>query len=212
MFKFCNSARRGLFSDVHRLDLVLWGTLVAPRFSRRSACKVELLEQAISLVNYMLDEHPLDVQLWREIPPRQLEEKMSNLSVRFCRIAHCDACHTKNASGHTIRGRGVKAIDLNSTLQQRYSKYGVGAVERTRILFFLGVSLYHELAHVLLRWNGSMSSPSCYIGEDGLPEVGYFSERRAWGGFVHIELDISGSVHGSSSRKRKRQRYICCML
>jgi hypothetical protein len=129
-----------------------------------------------------------------------LAENLKKLKISFCRQPHCTACED-NCLGHTERRARVQKIFLNNVFSKRLVAARSNAadpdanIEIERIVFLMAVTIYHEMAHVILRWRNILQSP-------GVPferEAGLYSERRLFGGTFHAEL-ITTRTSNSTER------------
>lgn len=73
-----------------------------------------------------------------------------------------------------MRSRSAKVIHLNRILRKRLDKGK--SDEREVIIFFIALSLIHELAHLILKWHGFICSPEKFNEEAGrYAEVSMFN-------------------------------------
>jgi hypothetical protein len=168
-------------------------------FEVPSTCSdCSIIRGCISTVNKIICDRPFEPKIYEHIDTATVANNMSKLQVRWCRDANCGACQDR-VVGHTERKRTTN-IYLNFKLKRLCE--GDNAIASKRTQFWMAVTIYHEIGHLLLRWQKINKTPIYFLGAAG-PEAGEYCEIVAFGGVVHAEVVCFKSTSSTSQRKQR---------
>jgi hypothetical protein len=142
------------------------------------------IRDALVATNKLLCDHPMDPELHRKLDTKLFTTNMRKIVAKWCEDPNCQDC-CDGALGHTER-KNTTIIFLNHQLKRLCDK---GGDTGTRTKFIMAVTIYHEISHLLLRWQKLDNTPTKFRGRyDMHPEAGEYSELRALGGVVQLEV------------------------
>jgi hypothetical protein len=144
-----------------------------------------IIAEALIATNKLLHDIPFDSLLRENMDDRKISKNMSKIVIKWCENPSCQDC-CEGALGHTER-KTTQTILLNYKLKRLCDVKDGKASSRTK--FLLAVTIYHEISHLYLRWQNINFTPTKFMGRiHGVAEAGEYSEIRALGGVVQLEV------------------------
>jgi hypothetical protein len=157
------------------------------------------ISETLPFLNKLIHQKPYDPIMYEGLSKEEVGNKMKQLKIRWCQEPNCEGCQ-RQAIGHTERTNTTR-IFLNSSLKKLCKGDSLSAM---RTQFLMAVTIYHEIGHLLLRWQHINVTPSKFRGRLQNVEAGEYCEMRALDGVVHAEVVCHKSF---SSQRKPRSKY-----
>lgn len=78
----------------------------------------------------------------------------------------------------------LTTIYINIIFRKRLEKIAIEDNEHKSIIVFQAILILHQLAHLLLRWDGKLETPSHFLNR----EAGCYFEERLFDGYIFIGI------------------------
>jgi len=115
-------------------------------------------------------------QVGETLESREWSRLINSVEIQFedAKISDLYSWTTRDAN------KGNKTIFINRYFLRQLRRGNLRSPEKKRLVFMLSVCLFHEVAHLTLRWKGQKQTPSKFV------EPGNFSENSAFGGLIRM--------------------------
>lgn len=147
---------------------------------------------------FMETEFCRDTFKFLKVDWKKSEEKLKEVTLLY---EEQDRNFDKGEKYHiawTLRDKDANQIFLNIIFRNRFDKIS-STLTRNKlrevqiITFFMAIAIIHEVAHLLLRWNGVMKSPAKFGHE-----VGHFTENKLFNGITRAIIIPNGPWNENS--------------